>query len=53
MGEIADMMLDGMLCQMCGELIEAETGYPTVCPGCQHACNCDEHGNSLGEQNDE
>jgi hypothetical protein len=32
MGEIADMMLDGTLCEGCGEYIDDEVpGYPRYC----------------------
>lgn len=35
MGEIAEMMLDGTLCEMCGVIIiesdEAPPGYPQYC----------------------
>jgi hypothetical protein len=35
MGEIADMMLDGTLCQSCGEYLDQEPcGYPVSCGGC-------------------
>jgi hypothetical protein len=41
MGEIADMMLEGVLCQECGVYIDDEEcgwagacGYPRYCPGC-------------------
>ncbi len=35
MGEIAEMMLDGMLCQECGGLIDCEvSGYPRSCSDC-------------------
>jgi hypothetical protein len=34
MGEIADMMLDGMLCQSCGEYLGDGDGYPVTCAGC-------------------
>lgn len=37
MGEIADMMLEGTLCQTCGEYMDHEgsnEGYPVSCPGC-------------------
>ena len=46
MGEIADMVLEGTLCQVCGEIMydmipdgdeEAPDppGYPRTCAGCQ------------------
>lgn len=35
MGEAANMVLDGLLCQCCGELIDGEeVGYPRTCEGC-------------------
>lgn len=33
MGEIAEAMLDGTLCQFCGEYIGSDNGFPTSC-GC-------------------
>lgn len=35
MGEIAEMMLDGTLCQCCGEFLGAEDGYPQSCRACE------------------
>jgi hypothetical protein len=40
MGEIAEMMLDGFMCEQCGEIIgDIETGegqgFPGLCAGCQ------------------
>ena len=35
MGEIAEMMLDGTLCEGCGVFLNAEpTGYPCYCNSC-------------------
>jgi len=35
MGEIAEMMLEGILCEACGELIdETGSGHPRRCAGC-------------------
>lgn len=35
MGEIADMMLDGTLCEGCGELLDGEEpGHPRKCAFC-------------------
>lgn len=31
MGEIADMMLDGTLCEMCGVYIGTDSGFPMYC----------------------
>ena len=35
MGEIADMMLDGTLCQGCGGYIGSDNGFPTWCSDCK------------------
>ena len=36
MGEIADAMLDGDLCEHCGVALDEEDfGYPRICPGCK------------------
>lgn len=37
MGEIADMMLDGTLCEGCGVLLDdgGDSGYPRRCSACQ------------------
>lgn len=34
MGEIAEMMLDGAMCQVCGEFLDDSLGFPTTCGGC-------------------
>ena len=34
MGDIADMMLEGMLCQGCGEFLGDGDGYPVFCSSC-------------------
>jgi hypothetical protein len=34
MGEIAEMMLDGTLCQVCGEYLGEGDGFPVTCAGC-------------------
>lgn len=34
MGEIAEMMLDGTMCQVCGEFMDEAAGYPVTCAGC-------------------
>ena len=36
MGDIADMMLDGCLCQGCGVYLGEGDGFPEFCLGCQH-----------------
>lgn len=34
MGEIAESMLDGSCCEMCGEYLGEAIGYPQTCAGC-------------------
>ena len=35
MGKIAEMMLDGTLCEKCGAVLGGESpGYPRYCKGC-------------------
>lgn len=31
MGDIANMMLDGTLCEACGEYMGSDSGYPNYC----------------------
>ena len=36
MGDIADGMLNGLFCQLCGVVIDGEEpGYPRFCAGCE------------------
>ena len=36
MGDIADDMVNGFMCQSCGEIIDNDApGYPRLCEGCQ------------------
>jgi hypothetical protein len=35
MGEIADMMLDGILCEGCGVYMGDEVGFPRLCNSCK------------------
>ena len=34
MGEISEMMIDGTVCQICGEYMGEGEGYPVTCAGC-------------------
>ena len=35
MGDIADLMLDGSLCEQCGEFIDSDApGHPRLCAAC-------------------
>jgi len=44
-GEYADMMLEGVMCQWCGEFLGEGEGFPTICAGCQSESGVDQHGN--------
>lgn len=39
MGEIADMMLDGTLCEGCGEFLGNSGGFPSYCYECSRERN--------------
>ncbi len=47
MGEIADMMMEGQMCQGCGEIMGDGDGYPVFCDSCQEENGCDEHGEKI------
>lgn len=34
MGDIADMMLEGSMCEQCGEYMGEGNGYPRLCGSC-------------------
>jgi hypothetical protein len=34
MGEVADDMIDGACCSLCGTYFESEHGYPVLCLEC-------------------
>ena len=38
-GEIAEMMLDGTMCSVCGEYLGEDAGYPVTCGGCSDDVN--------------
>lgn len=38
MGEVAEMMLDGTLCEQCGTFIGPPVGYPRLCEDCDTEC---------------
>lgn len=36
MGEVAEMMIEGLLCEQCGEFLDGdEAGYARKCDGCE------------------
>jgi len=34
MGEVADAMIDGSCCAICGQYFENDHGYPVACKDC-------------------
>lgn len=34
MGELADMMISGESCELCGMIFKEEQGHPAVCKDC-------------------
>jgi hypothetical protein len=44
MGEYADLMLEGCLCQSCGELLGEGDGFPEYCSACQSEMGVDRAG---------
>lgn len=49
MGDIADMMLEGDMCQGCGEILDGE-GFPTFCQACQDEMGIDAYGDKRAEK---
>jgi hypothetical protein len=43
MGEISDMMLDGTLCEVCGEFIDEDGGFPRLCASCSREADKSEN----------
>jgi hypothetical protein len=35
MSDFVDLMLDGVICEGCGEFLGDPVGYPQSCPGCE------------------
>jgi len=35
MGDVADMIIEGVLCEQCGGYIGDEVGYPRKCSSCE------------------
>jgi hypothetical protein len=45
MGDAADLMLEGIVCQMCGEYMDNSDdppGYPVTCDGCEEEEDAEE-----------
>ncbi len=36
MGDIADMVIEGDLCEQCGEYLDDDEGYRHLCPACEN-----------------
>lgn len=34
MGDIADMIVEGQMCETCGHIFDEECGYPRQCKAC-------------------
>jgi len=50
MGEIADMMLSGLLCTQCGVYIDyEEPGYPRLCGDCHTDNEMNKYADKLSE----
>jgi len=46
MGQMADAILDGECCAICGQQFEDEPGFPCACSGCWTPdCGYAEHNN--------
>lgn len=43
MGEIADMMIDGELCEQCGGFVDPPLGYPGECNECRAERGAQKH----------
>ena len=39
MGEIADDLIDGACCEVCGGYFKRPVGYPATCTGCGGDCD--------------
>lgn len=48
MGDIADMMIEGVLCESCGSYMGKETGYPDE-EGFPRSCCDKDHYNYIGK----
>lgn len=42
MGDIADMMLEGVLCPICGEVTGDGQGFPVPCDSCTYDDDSDD-----------
>jgi len=47
MGDYADMVLDGIYCQLCGSVVGEGEGFPVICFSCQKEHNCDGFGDPV------
>ena len=47
MGEVAEMMLEGILCEGCGEYLGDGAGFPQRCAGCGGGAPLDTHSTSV------
>lgn len=42
MGEIADDMIEGRCCELCGAYFVEEHGFPVICIDCWRSCDEEE-----------
>lgn len=50
MGDVAEMMVEGVLCEICGEFIGEAVGHPRRCGGCKDEdWHCDQCGEPVEE----
>jgi hypothetical protein len=49
MGEIADAVIEGMLCELCGVYIGIGPGYPRKCEDCEKELQNENHNNRSGK----
>ena len=55
MGDMADMALDGVLCEWCGQVLDEEggCGFPSLCPSCQKQKDTEDASNVVGDVNED
>jgi len=51
MGDIADSIIDGVLCEWCGEYIGNAVGYPRKCSSCKSEEKARNKKRSKGKRN--
>jgi len=49
MGDIADMILEGQMCQGCGDILGDGDGFATWCSSCQRDLDIDAYGDKINQ----